>query len=549
MNGSAVVNAVPLPTGYPVTGGGAFCAGGTGVHIGLAASATGVSYNLYKGATLVSTVAGSGLPIDFGTITTAGGYTVIGKDVASSCISNMPGGATVVVNSNPDIYAVAGGGSYCDGGTGAHISLSGSTPGVEYTLYNGASIAGVYTGGGTMLDFGSLLSAGSYTVKATNAGTGCSSYMAGSATVSVSPVVVPAVSITTSGGGALCAGSLATFTADAVNAGSTPGMQWTVNGVPTGTAMSYSYIPVNGDVIGVTLNSAAACAVPASVSATSALTVLNTFTPEVTVSANPGVEVCQGSTIAFTALPAHGGTAPAYVWMNGTTVIGAGATFTYAPAAGDVVSCKMTSNYECRLANTAVSAPETIVIDTPATPVVTIDAYPGVHVMAGTAVTLQANVVHGGPSPHYQWAVNGADVAGANSPSFVSSTFADGDIVSCNVMSSGGCASVAGSQSVTFSVSGVGVAAIVPATTDVHLIPNPNNGNFTITGALGADDKEATIEVVNPIGQVIYSSKAIIAGGRINEPVQLSSTVANGMYIVNVRTLSGVNVFHVVVSR
>jgi hypothetical protein len=116
-------------------------------------------------------------------------------------------------------------------------------------------------------------------------------------------------------------------------------------------------------------------------------------------------------------------------------------------------------------------------------------------------------------------------------------------------MSSGGCASVAGSQSVTFSVSGVGVAAIVPATTDVHLIPNPNNGNFTITGALGADDKEATIEVVNPIGQVIYSSKAIIAGGRINEPVQLSSTVANGMYIVNVRTLSGVNVFHVVVSR
>ena len=37
--------------------------------------------------------------------------------------------------------------------------------------------------------------------------------------------------------------------------------------------------------------------------------------------------------------------------------MGTGPNFSYLPSAGDVITCKMTSNYLCRLANTATSAP------------------------------------------------------------------------------------------------------------------------------------------------------------------------------------------------
>jgi hypothetical protein len=63
---SALVHVYPLPQVFTVTGGGSYCNGGTGVHIGLSGSATGVNYLLYRGSTATGTFAGTGLPLDFG---------------------------------------------------------------------------------------------------------------------------------------------------------------------------------------------------------------------------------------------------------------------------------------------------------------------------------------------------------------------------------------------------------------------------------------------------------------------------------------------------
>jgi len=172
-----VVNA--LPTAYAVTGGGSYCAGSTGVHIGLGSSTAGISYQLMIGAVNVgSAVTGAGGAIDFGLQTTAGNYTVVATNTATTCTSTMSGTVTVAVNPLPVVYTLTGGGNYCAGGTGVHVGLSSSTLGVDYQLSaGGTAVGGPVAGSGTGLDFGAQTIAGTYTVLATSTLTGCTNNM------------------------------------------------------------------------------------------------------------------------------------------------------------------------------------------------------------------------------------------------------------------------------------------------------------------------------------------------------------------------------------
>ncbi len=66
---------------------------------------------------------------------------------------------------------------------------------------------------------------------------------------------------------------------------------------------------------------------------------------------------------------------------------------------------------------------------------------------------------------------------------------------------------------------------------------NPNKGAFAIKGTLGStDDQEVSLEITNMLGQSVYKNTAMAHNGNINEQVQLNSSLANGMYILNVRS-------------
>jgi uncharacterized protein YjdB len=82
---SFVVN--PLPTQFPVTGGGAFCLGGTGVSIGLSSSQTGVNYQLVRQGTpntnVGGLVAGTNSAISFGLQTVVGTYIVVATNATT----------------------------------------------------------------------------------------------------------------------------------------------------------------------------------------------------------------------------------------------------------------------------------------------------------------------------------------------------------------------------------------------------------------------------------------------------------------------------------
>ncbi len=551
MAGNATVGINAAPAVFPVIGGGNYCAGGAGVHIGISGSGIAASYTLYKGGVPVgSPMLGTGSGIDFGLQTAAGTYTVIASDNTTACTNTMSGTAAIAVNALPAAFAVVGGGNYCAGGAGVHVGLSNSATGVNYTLYRGFTAVTAKAGTGSPLDFGTQTAAGTYTVLATNAATGCQATMTGDVSVVINPLVTPSVAISTSTGDTICQGTVVTYTAAITNGGSAPAFLWTVNGVTAGVGSSYSYVPANGDVVGVTLTSSATCATPASVSNSMTMTVDPNKVPEVAISANPGILVCQGANVTYTASAAFGGTAPVYSWMKNGVASGTSSTFSYVPGNGDVVYCVMTSNYHCRITNTATSPQLTMDVAAPVLPSVSVSANPGSNIAAGQSVTFTAAAANAGPTPSYQWLVNGAAISGATLATFSTSDLANNDSVTCQVLSSGGCAGLLGKGGMRVHVYGVGVQQVGIAGADIRLVPNPNKGIFTVKGTLGVTtDEDVAMEVTNMLGQVIYKSNVQARNGEINERIELGRNIANGMYILSLRSGGENKVFHLIIEQ
>ena len=105
-----------------------------------------------------------------------GAYKVTYTD-ANNCVS-LPVTLTATINPLPTLYNLTGGGSYCDGGTGVEIGLSGSQTGVTYTLlFQGFPVDLPKAGTGSALSFGNQTSQGTYTVHAEMGTTGCNTDM------------------------------------------------------------------------------------------------------------------------------------------------------------------------------------------------------------------------------------------------------------------------------------------------------------------------------------------------------------------------------------
>ena len=106
MTGSVTVHSTSIPTAYMVTGGGSYCSGGHGLHVGLQNSESGVTYQLFNGATIASGLfpGSTGSQIDFG-LFQSGTYTVKATN-ASGCTTNMTGSATISLTPTPTAFSL-----------------------------------------------------------------------------------------------------------------------------------------------------------------------------------------------------------------------------------------------------------------------------------------------------------------------------------------------------------------------------------------------------------------------------------------------------------
>jgi hypothetical protein len=556
MTGNATIVVNPAPTAYGVSGGGSYCVGSTvGVAVGLDNSASGFTYQLYNGSSPVGgALAGTGSALDFGTQSASGTYTIRATNAATMCTSAMTGSAVVIANTAPVLHNVTGGGSYCSGGSGVNIGVDGSNTGAIYTLYNGSTTVGsAIAGTGSAIDFGSIASSGSYTVLASNVGSGCSRAMNGTATVVSVATFTPTVVIYTAVDDTMCLGVLTTFNASTVGSGSGATFQWQVNGINVGLGgSSYTYLPANADVVAVQMISSLACAIPAAATASMPVTVLVSQLPVAALSILPNDTVCLGTSVTLNVTPAYGGATPLFTWKNGAGAILAGGTtsYTFVPSGGEELFVEMASNYRCRLADVVQSSRRTIVVDSPNAPAVTISVTPGNTIAAGQLARFTASASNAGNAAQYQWYVNGNPMAGATTNVYTSATLSNNDTVTCVVTKISSCAPAMGQSTVVMKVSGVGITGVSFSGSDIMLVPNPNKGDFVLRGTVSAsDDQDLVAEVTDMLGQVVYRDRVVVNHGNMEHHISLDNSLANGMYILTLHSSTDRKVFHFMIGK
>lgn len=528
---SVTVNNSPVVA--PITGTLSTCAGSITTLSNITASGSWSS-----NSTTVATVNATGTVGGVAVGSTTISYTV---NNAAGCITNRTATVTVFALPTASITA-AGPTTFC---SSSNVTLNANTgAGLSYQWQE----SGVNITGATNASYNTNLT-GNYTAVVTNLN-GCS------ATSNMIPVtvttgftVVPSVSVATSPGTTLCVvSSLVTFTASSVNGGTAPVYDWYVNGTGVSTGSTFSYTPTDGDQVQCMLTSNAACVVPDTASATVAMTIMAPAPPVVTINALPNDTVCTGVMATFVGIPTYGGTAPTYLWRKNGVNVATGPAYNYVPTNGDVLVCKMTSNYFCRLLDSAVSIPMTITVNANVVNTVTVTSD---HVSAapGVPVTFTATAPNGGTSPAYQWYLNGAPLSGATSATVTISTLSSTDLVTCRVTSSELCASPASGISTPVHVNITTGIENVNAGNKFMLMPNPNNGTFTIKGALNTSDDKIAIKVTNMLGQVVYLAEAAVHNGKVNETISLNQSLAAGVYMVNITSAGANAVFHVVINR
>ncbi len=554
MASSAVITANPLPSLQTVSSGGTYCAGGTGYDVSLGGSSTGVNYQLmYSGSTSGIPMSGTGSALDFGLKTAAGTYTIVATDTTTFCTRNMTGGAVITITPQPAVDTVLGGGAYCAGGAGREIHLNTSNSGIMYQLMSGSTaIGGLVSGTGSLISFGTFTAAGTYTVVASPGGL-CQTNMANSASISINPL--PTVHNVT-GGGSYCANTNGV----AVNLnGSNTGIRYvmylgtsivdTVAG--SGSPLNFGLQTTPGLYTVVATNTITGCT--SAMASSAAISIIPV--PSVFVVSGGGA-YCSGGAGSDVILNNSSTNVNYQLYFNGAV------SGSLVPGTGTAIDFGMQTvagNYSisgtdaATLCKSDMADTVSVSVAPIVTPVITsITAHPGFSIKMGQSDTFTVNVTNGGTSgPLYQWKINRFAVAGATNSTFISNQLANNDSVSCDVTSTGMCGDVTVNSYKVMTVRNtVNVNQLTAGTGDVKVVPNPNNGFFTVTGSLGtSDDVTVTLEVMDVVGHVIYSQKAVANGGKLNEGIQLNSNIANGMYLLNLRSDISNQVFHIVVEK
>ncbi|HLP53048.1 MAG TPA: N-acetylmuramoyl-L-alanine amidase [Chitinophagales bacterium] len=261
--------------------------------------------------------------------------------------------------------------------------------------------------------------------------------------MNVSGSVTPAISISTTSS-TICSADPVTFIANANGGGTTPGFVWKKNGNPINGANASTYTGGNfatGDVITCQLTSSATCATTSTANSNSiTLTVTPTVVPLVGIVANPSGAVCAGEPVTFATSVINGGANPVYQWWkNGFPILSAtGPSFiSDSLAAGDTITCSIVSTHACPSVHFVESNQIVVDITQPLLPAVSIISSQSDSVCAGTSIMFTAQPVNGGVAPAWQWKVNGSNAA--TGISFVTTQLTNGDVVTCQMTTNGGC--------------------------------------------------------------------------------------------------------------
>jgi hypothetical protein len=145
------------------------------------------------------------------------------------------------------------------------------------------------------------------------------------------------------------------------------------------------------------------------------------------------------------------------------------------------------------------------------------------NICSGNLTTFTSSITNGGSSPSYQWKVNGALVA--STANYSSSSLANGDIVTCSLISNATCASTSTVTSTPI------VITVSPNVTPAINISSPNNG--ACAGLSISCLSSTTNSGANPTYQWFANGTAVTSIG--NAPNYIA-TLSNGSTVYCVLT-------------
>lgn len=424
-NTQVTVTVNPLPAAAPGPGG-TICSGGT-AQLG-AAAVPGLTYSWGPATGLSS----SSIANPTATLTNTTGapttqtYTLTTTS-AAGCVST--GSVTLMVNPLP--VAVPGGALTTCSGTAVPLGAA-PVAGLTYSWSpaTGLSSPSITNPTVTLTNTTGAPTTQTYTLTTTSAA-GCAS--TGTVTVTVNPAVVAG---TIGSDQTVCAGTVPptlTSTVGASGGTGTYAYQWessidnsTWTAIAGATGATYTPGPLTAATYYRRRAASGTCAVGFSNVVT--LQLQPRLVAGVALATPPAQ--CAGTAFIFSPVPANAGTAPSYRWLVNNVPVATGATFTSSTLRdGDQVRVELTPTPGFCASGPAV-ATVTISLTPVALPTATISAKTPLPVCAGDPVTFRLdNTTNPGPTPQYQWQVNGVNVAGAQGTTFTSSTLRDGQTV------------------------------------------------------------------------------------------------------------------------
>ncbi|RZK24778.1 MAG: T9SS type B sorting domain-containing protein, partial [Hymenobacter sp.] len=240
---------------------------------------------------------------------------------------------------------------------------------------------------------------------------------------------------------------------------------------------------------------------------------------------------CTGIAITFTPVPINAGPAPTYRWFVNGTLVATTPTYTSSVLAnGDQVQVELTPTAGfCATGIATATVPVTL---TPVLlPTVTMSVKTPLPACSGAPVTFSVdNVTNAGATPQYQWQVNGADVAGATSPTFTSSTLSTGQSVTLTlrVPTSCGILTVV-SSAVPVAINPVVLVQAGPDKTITEgesvVLEGAANGTYPVTWTPSATLTFLAGNQLRPVAAPLVTTTYTIAGGIGDCASQSSVTV------------------------
>jgi hypothetical protein len=325
-------------------------------------------------------------------------------------------------------------------------------------------------------------------------------------TISSTPVnmavnVAPLSNITASGPTTLCAGQ--PLTLSTINIGGAE-YQWLQDNTNIPGAVNEMYdITQSGSYQLKVTDQATNCS---SISLPIVVTV-NPL-PEAEISFVGNGTFCQGDSLVL-----HGPDVSGliYQWFSGPTLVSTGISNIYAVYnAGDYAL--VTNDGTCTDTSVAVSI--------------------AVNALPDATLTVTGNTLSVSPGQTYQWFFNNQPIP--NATSYIYSATQPGNYFVV-ITNASGCSDTSMMAQITHDVLAVGN---ISSADNFTLYPNPNSGTFNIIGYIDTKNNEANAEVTDVTGRTVYTTSLKINNGKINQQINLGSSLPAGTYIIRITSNS-----------